>query len=205
MGPYGRSLSEQEKKSYSEYKVIAEHPFEPQTRYSSVIVQHDSTNELIIRGNIQEVLKLMHAISRKKTYKKLPIGACKKAKRGIEFWPSQKKIFLQTLPLAKKLRTNSEFIGLISYEDPLKPTASASLERARKFGITVKVISGDTVEVNTAVAQTIKLISKPDEIISGEEFAKKMTLEKMKLVEQCAVFAHIVPDQKVEISATFRK
>ena len=176
-GPLWQKLTDQEKKSYSEHKIIAEHPFEPQTRYSSVVVQHDSTNELIIRGNTQEVLRLCTNLTQE-NIQSITAWGSQEGQKGHRVLAIAKKEVPANTSISKEVETNAEFIGLVSYEDPLKPTATASLERARKLGITVKVISGDTVEVNTAVAQTIKLISKPDEIISGEEFAKKVILKK---------------------------
>ncbi|CAN5183223.1 hypothetical protein BH09DEP1_BH09DEP1_7990 [soil metagenome] len=97
------------------------------------------------------------------------------------------------------LEKDLEYIGLISYEDPLKSTAKSSLARARALGVTVKIISGDGKEVNYAIAKSIGLITNPDQVITGEQLAQQSDAQKAQTIEQSAVFAHIVPDQKVEI------
>ena len=198
-GPLWAKLTDQEKKSVDQYKVVAEHPFESQLRYSSTVVNHDDQYELIMRGNTNEVIALSSNLNESQI-KDFTTWAQEEGNQGHRVIGIAKKSVNKGITqIAHTDETNLEFLGLISYVDPLKPTAQKALARAEKLGIQVKVISGDTKEINFAIAQKIKLITKPDQIISGEEFAQKNDTQKKEIVERCAVFAHIVPDQKVEI------
>lgn len=112
---------------------------------------------------------------------------------------AKKHLDTHTQKITKELESNVEYVGLISFVDPLKSTAKVAIDRARSLGIRIKVISGDTKEVNFAVARQINLINNKNQIITGQEFARLNASEKLKAVEHCSVFAHIAPDQKVEI------
>ena len=197
-GPLWQKLSAQEQTLLEQYKVVAEHPFEAKLRYSSVIVQHGDICELIVRGNKEEVLKLCKLDSKKE--QELYAWANNEAKQGhLVLVIAKKEVSSALKEINTRDENDLEYIGLISYNDPLRPTAEASLAHARSLGVKVKIISGDTKEVNLAVAQQIKLITKEDELVTGEEFAQKSDIEKHKIVEYCHVFAHILPEQKVEI------
>ena len=197
-GPLWQKLDNTSRKTIETFQVRAEHPFESHLRYSSVIVCNTERCELIVRGNVQELLPRCTQLS-KDEQAKIEAWTDQEGTQGHRVLIVAKKEVPQTAQITQELETNLEYLGAISYVDPLKPTAAAALARARSLGVKVKIISGDTKEVNFAVAKQIKLISKTDEIISGEEFAQKSDLEKRELIEHCAVFAHILPDQKVEI------
>lgn len=198
-GPLWQKLTKHEQALINQYNIIAEHPFEPQLWYSSVIVHHQHQYELIVRGNVNEVIRLCINLTQQQI-QEIIIWSGEESKQGHRVLAIAKKEVSQNIShITHELENDLEYIGLVSYDDPLKPTAEASLAKARSLGVNVKIISGDTKEVNFAIAQKIKLITREDQIISGEEFAKKSILEKIKIVETCSVFAHIVPDQKVEI------
>ncbi len=195
-GPLWRQLNSQEQDTIAHYTLIAEHPFEPLLRYSSVIVAADNAYELIVRGNVREVIALCtnaHELQAALSW------ADHEGEQGHRVLAIAKKEVDKNTTLTQENTQNLTFIGLVSYQDPVKPTAAVSLARARKLGVIVKIISGDTQDVNVAVARSIKLITSQDETISGEEFAQKSSAEKIEIVQRCAVFAHILPDQKVEI------
>lgn len=197
-GVLWQKLTPQEQELVKNYKVVAEHPFDAHVWYSSIVVQQGDSHELIVRGNKEEVFKLCNLDTKKE--QELYAWADQEARQGHRVLVVAKKNVPATLTkMSEDDEKDLEYIGLISYDDPLKPTAEASLARARALGVKVKIISGDTKEVNFAIAQKIKLVTQQDEIITGEEFAKKSDAEKQKLVEYCSVFAHILPDQKVEI------
>ena len=204
-GPLWRELTEKEQKLLDQYTVIAEHPFDPLLRYSSVLLQKKDEYILLVRGNVQEVISRCPQLSdaNKDEINTWSIKEGLLGHRVLGF--AKKEISKPLTTISKDDEINLEYIGLISYEDPLKPTAAAALKRAHDLGVIVKIISGDTKEVNYAVAQSVKLITNENQIISGEELSQKDNTGKEKSIEQCVAFAHIVPNQKVEIIKTLEE
>lgn len=197
-GPLWQRLTDQEKKRMSEFRVIARHPFEPQLRYSSVIVRKSDACELIIRGNVQEVLPRC-SITQQEVRDISQWAAHEAENARLVHIIAKKGVAARVVAITSELEQDFEVVGLVSYEDPIKPTVSDSLTKAQELGVAVKIMSGDAKAVNVAIAQKIKLIGSEQEAISGEEFAQQSAVEKMQSAKKYSVFAHIDPDQKVEI------
>lgn len=198
-GPVWQKLSEQERKKYSHYRIIAEHPFESVMRYGSLVVANNSNAELIARGNVPEVIALCADLDEAQRKKIIQWAQAEGnlGHRVLAF--AKKEVSKDITQIDPSSEQDLSFIGLIAYEDPLKPTAKDALAKARSLGVDVKIISGDSKEVNRAIAYAIGLIKNDTQIITGEELQQKSENAKHDAIEQCAVFAHIVPNQKVEI------
>lgn len=198
-GPLWQKLADEKKSHVKEYTVQAEHPFEPQLRYTSLIACHQNSCELIVRGNIHETLPLCTNLTEQQRQDITQWTHEESSQAHRVLLIAKKEVPANITHIAKEDEMGVTFVGLISYDDPIKPTAEHALTRAHNLGVQIKIISGDTAEVNFAVAQKIKLITSVDQIITGEEFATKSEPGKREIVQRCKVFAHIVPSQKVEI------
>ncbi|MEN9341788.1 MAG: hypothetical protein RIQ54_44 [Candidatus Parcubacteria bacterium] len=91
------------------------------------------------------------------------------------------------------------FRGLITFEDPIKDTASQALSEARRIGLVVKVLTGDAPEVAAAVAHKIGISTTPQEIVTGAQFMNASDEEKNRLVRDSVIFARVTPTDKFEI------
>jgi Mg2+-importing ATPase len=97
------------------------------------------------------------------------------------------------------------FQGMISFVDPIKKTTGQAIEQAKKLGVMIKILTGDNREVAGAVAKEIGLISKIDEVITGEELFKESLDNQKLLVERYHVFARVSPEQKYKIVQLLRE
>jgi len=95
------------------------------------------------------------------------------------------------------------FLGFILLEDPLKESASASIERLNQLHIDVKVITGDNRFAALHTAQKIN-IQEPH-ILTGEQLnslsPEALTVQAMKT----HIFAEIEPHQKERIVKALQK
>lgn len=203
-GPLWQQLSADNKKKLALYHVVAERPFDPALRSTSIMICHDDQCEHIIRGNVDETLPLCAGLTAEQQ-KEINDWALQESQnaRRVLLIAAKKSTELERISSADE--KDFTFIGLIAYEDPLKKTAAHALERAHDLGVQVKIISGDNAQVNYAIAHAINLIQDKNEIISGELFNQATTTQKKKIVEHISVFAHIIPKQKVEIIQLLEK
>ena len=191
------SLSSEEKRQTSTYQKLQYLPFDPVRRRNSLIVKKEDQAILLSRGAPEEIIKI-----------------CKKTKRSLSAltWAGKKGIQGQrVLALAKRQlaekasydflqeEKDMEFVGLFAFEDPLKPTASKAINKAKVLGIKVKILTGDAPEVAGVVARQIGLIADAKEVITGEEFDGMPDSLKKKAVEKYSVFARVSPEQKYKI------
>lgn len=93
------------------------------------------------------------------------------------------------------------FEGLLAFLDPPKKDASQAVKDLQTYGVTVKVLTGDSVAAAKAVACKIGLLDREsdDKIISGPELAALDERTLREKAEKCVVFAKLKPLQKQEI------
>ncbi len=101
--------------------------------------------------------------------------------------------------------TGLEFIGLVSFVDPVKPSTHEAVVHARKLGVKLKIITGDNREVAGAVAHEIGLITEHSAVLTGEEFKVMNDAERLRAVEDFHVFARVAPEEKRLIVETLKK
>ena len=99
----------------------------------------------------------------------------------------------------------SMFLGYFVFEDSLKETAEEAIKLAKKLGVSIKVITGDSKEVAGHVAKRIKLIHDSSEVISGETLDKLPSEEFDQMCEESNVFARISPQLKYKIVKSLQK
>jgi Mg2+-importing ATPase len=96
-------------------------------------------------------------------------------------------------------------VGILSFADPLKPTARAAVQHAERLGVRVKILTGDSREVAGWVGVEAGISDDPAEVLLGDEFERLSDGEKLAAVERYDVFARTTPTQKFEIVKTLER
>jgi len=182
---------------------LHEIPFDPAKRWNSVVIKEEGKIRLIVRGAPEEILALCDISGDQK-------------KRALVWEQEQGKIGRRLLAVAvQHLDENGEyaprpeeghltFCGMISYEDPIRPTAREAVEQSKRLGVQVKILTGDSREVAGSVAKQVGLISSFEEVMTGAEWASLPEEDRQVTAEHCAVFARVSPRQKFEIMETLQ-
>jgi len=97
------------------------------------------------------------------------------------------------------------FLGYFVFEDPLKSTAKEAIELAKKLGVQIKIITGDSKEVAGYVARKTGLASNEQDVISGQELEKLTKEEFDDACDNKTIFARISPDVKHNIIKSLQK
>lgn len=196
-------LSAVQKKETEDFRRIYEESFNPRTKKNKVVVESSNGNrELIFRGAPEGILEYCPDVS-------------KKQKMEIAYWIKQeglaghrvlavasKKINSQIENLeeeAKKQVKDFDFLGIISFVDPIKKSTASAIKKAQKLGVHVKIITGDSPEVAGAVAYEIGLSGSPEEVITASDWEALSLKDKAAALEKYSVFARVTPEQKYEI------
>lgn len=176
---------------------IDELPFDPVRRKESVLVALDGKHVLVVRGapescyGAEDIAALAWANTEgKKGRRVLAIGYRKMLKRT-------------TSALAED-EGACEFVGMISFADPLKPSTKQAVADAHQLGVQVKIITGDSREVAAWVAREAGILREDGLVITGDEFMALGGDERGRIARQADVFARTTPQQKLEIIKTLR-
>ncbi|MGB8467579.1 MAG: cation-transporting P-type ATPase [Candidatus Babeliales bacterium] len=192
------ALTPAEQQQTKGYTLVTEFPFDSNRRRNSTVMQKDNSMLLITRGMAEAIIP------------ECTLSA-EQQKQTLEWLRTQEQMGKRTLTVAYKTISNNNptiadekgnltFNGIITFIDPLKKTAVQALRQAHTMGIEVKIISGDTAEVCTVMAQQVGLVTDAaQQVISGGDFATLTTQQKAQTVKERKVFARITPEQKYEI------
>jgi cation-transporting ATPase E len=95
-------------------------------------------------------------------------------------------------------------IGLIGLVDVLRPEAKQTLDRFRKAGVTVRIISGDDPETVAALARQAGLEVGPHALLSGADFEGKSKAQIAHMLTTARIFGRVAPTLKAELVDSLR-
>ncbi|KGM40747.1 ATPase [Aquabacterium sp. NJ1] len=91
-----------------------------------------------------------------------------------------------------------EYLGLVALADPLRPTVRDAVQACREAGIHVAMITGDHPVTALAIAAQAGLDVQGG-VVQGEDLAALSDEALRERVAQAAVFARVMPEQKLRI------
>lgn len=160
-------------------------PFDPARRWNSVVV--DGT--LLVRGAPEDVA-----------------ARCEERCDGILAWAAaQGAKGRRVIAVASREATGGKWhaedapvqmVGAISFRDPVKKTAAQAIRHAKRLGVSVVILTGDSAEVAAAVAREVGLIESDAEVMTGEEWERLSEPRRLEALQTHAVFARVSPQQK---------
>lgn len=196
-----KELSGHEQASLRGIERYLEVPFDPERRRNAVVVHEEEGATLIVRGAPENILARCDSPASDV----LPWVRARGA-RGLRTLAVARKL-LKSVP--HDLTDNDErgltFVGLLAFHDPLKSTAKATIEKAHRLGVVVKIVTGDSAEVATSVGRSIGLIGERDQAITGSDFSHLSHAEKHERAERCHIFARMTPELKLELMNLLQK
>jgi len=91
-----------------------------------------------------------------------------------------------------------EYLGLIGFEDPVRPAVPNAVRECHAAGIRVIMITGDYPETALCIARQIGLHSA-DECITGAELDNMDDAALRERIRTAHIFARVVPEQKLRL------
>jgi len=87
-------------------------------------------------------------------------------------------------------------VGLIGFQDPLRPEVPGAVDECQRAGIRVKMITGDHALTAHAVAASARIRHDDDLIVTGDELMTLGRADQENRIRRAAIFARISPEQK---------
>lgn len=201
-----KELSEDQYIQMKEYNLIKEVPFVPQKRQSLALIEKDSIYTIILKGSPEIVIPKCFFLDDSEKEKIHCWIEAEELKGNRILAVTTKK--LDPTDLSDNLEThdnNYETIGLLAFQDPLKPTALSTIKKAESLGVKIKILSGDSKNVCYTIAHQLGLEDSLENVVLGGDFEKATEEEKIFLVNNRSVFARVNPEQKYEIICHLQK
>ena len=175
-------------------------------RASSLIEDEKGDKFLIVKGAPEIILdlcsKFEEGLTRKEAEEEL-LKDGKQGKRSLAV--AFKKISKNKNKYLESDEKGLTFLGFFSFIDPLKDTAKEAVSLARKMGVKIKILTGDSREVAATVAQQVSLIKNSSEVILGKELEAMSENDFAEACESFSVFARVSPQTKLNIIKSLQK
>lgn len=194
------------------YARVDEEPFDSQRKMMSVVCQVGRKRIVYSKGAVESVLERCTHILRDGKAQRMTAEDRRRILNVNTYFAKQA---LRVIALAvknmkkggKSIESDLVFIGLQGMMDPPRPEVRAAIEKCKKAGIKVVMITGDHRDTALAVAKELGLIvpdHEEDEIITGAELDTLDEEQFAARVERIKVYARVSPEHKVRITEAWR-
>jgi Ca2+-transporting ATPase len=107
---------------------------------------------------------------------------------------------MPTVEVAPEIEKDLVLAGLVGLADPLRAEAPQAIERCRRAGIRVLMLTGDHVETALAIGRQLALVGGANpRALSGTEIEKMSDLELQQALTETAIYARITGEHKLRI------
>ncbi|ATZ18953.1 Mg(2+) transport ATPase, P-type [Williamsoniiplasma somnilux] len=199
--------------THKEFKKVDEIPFDFNRRKLTIVFDsQDDGRVMVTKGSTEEILSSCDKIYYQgkiqpinEQFKRQAIAYYEKinsqGKRvlGIAY----KEIANEQKRFAVSDETEMIFFGFASFLDTPKPSTTKMIKLLKKYGVDLKIITGDNESVTRAVCNMINLEIRG--ILTGVDVDKMSDEELKKAVEKCNIFVKLNPLQKVKIVKTLKE
>ncbi len=183
---------------HDNWKLVREYPLSKNLlAFSNVWESHDRRKHVIAaKGSPEAIMDLCHMDEAQK--KELLYRVQSMADNGLRVLGVARSIFQEELLPEMQHDFMFEFIGLLGFTDPVRPSVPAAVSECYTAGMRVIMITGDFPGTARHIARQIGL-KNPDNIITGHELAQMSMIELQEKIKFTNIFARVVPEQKLAI------
>ena len=98
------------------------------------------------------------------------------------------------------------FLGLQGMIDPPREEARDAVQKCKRAGIRVVMITGDHAQTAKAIAQQLEIgAAEPDRVVTGEELSRMSDDELYEIVDTISVYARAAPEHKFRITKQLQR
>ncbi|GAB2025270.1 magnesium-translocating P-type ATPase [Lactovum odontotermitis] len=199
------------------YTKVDEIPFDFERRRMSVVVQSDDSEEnsqktqLITKGAVEEILEICRFVE----YRGDVVRLSEEIKAYIlDKVDELNKNGMRVIAVAQKTNpspvgtfsvqdeSNMVLMGYLAFLDPPKESAAHAIQAFDKYGVAVKILTGDNDKVTRAVCRQVGLPAA--QILLGVDVDKLSDEQLRQKADEISVFAKLSPQQKARIVTALR-
>ena len=183
-----------------QYRKIDEIPYEPQNRFSAVMMEQDEKIFQFSKGSPETVMEHCDLTQEEK----------KDILKNVDDWALKG---YRTIALAYKESDDEEkinlnnfiYLGFVGIIDPVREESPDAIKKAQEAGIKVVMITGDHPNTAFCIAQELGIASSSEAVMSENELLVwENNGAKAEEIEDKVVFSRVTPEQKMKIVIAFQ-
>jgi len=183
---------------------IEEHIFDPETKTVTTVWKHPEEDFVFVRGAPEVILKNSKLSNEER--EKIEDEYEKMAKEGLRIIGFGTKKETHTAKQTREqLEKDLTFLGFIAVYDPPRAEVAEAVKKSRAAGIQAIMVTGDNEFTALSLAKEVGLITKDEDVITGEELDKMTDEEIGKIIFKTRVFARTQPEQKLRLVTVLKQ
>lgn len=184
-----------------EIKVLDYLPFNSSNKFSASVIEIGSVHYLSVFGAPEILLKFSKLSSEEKSeINKEIIRLAHSGERVLAVALKEISPFDTIVLRDKKTYVDFEFLGILSFRDPVRPHVRDVVERVKQADVKVVIVTGDHQGTALSVAREIGLHVDKDEVVDGSDLdSMDDNVLKIKL-PNLKVVSRVSPEGKVRIA-----
>lgn len=190
---------------------IDEIPFDFQRRRMSVVVKENNKTQMITKGAVEEMLSICEFAEFNGKAEKLTDEFKKYILKKVDALNEEGMrvigVAQKTNPspvgeFSVKDETSMVLIGYLAFLDPPKESTEKAISALKKYGVDIKILTGDNEKVTRTICRQVNLPSK--KILLGSDIDLMSDSELGDAAMKISVFAKLSPQQKARIISVLR-
>jgi len=203
-----RKAGLREEHERDDYPQLYEIPFSSEQQYMATLNRHDDEKLIFVKGAPERILGMCsHVYVDGLTSHRINHNA------ELEAFYHLAAQGLRVLAMAfrrapadaseigyQNVERGLTFVGFQGMIDPPWPEAIPAIEKTRRAGVRVLMVTGDHQVTARAIASTMGIISSSDlPVVEGQELESMSDEELFRRVQEAVVYARVAPLQKLRI------
>ncbi len=189
-----------QRKGFNKIRHLDSIPFDYSRMRGDVLVKDVNGEKFMVMRGAPEVVLKFCLPNKGRWYEEVLSTFKKEGQKGNRVLAiAFKKVVSKKQSFSEKDEKKLTFLGLLSFADPLKKTAGETIALAKKLGVEIKILTGDSREAASKIAREIKLIDSSEKVISREELEGLSERKFKQVCRDFTVFARISPELKIKI------
>lgn len=208
-----RSQSQDYEKLKEAAPTVEELPFTTERKYMATVVRSAITgkNTLYVKGAPEIVMGLCQTIAgghSREEINSMLLGYQNKAMRTLGFACREVADGEKAIVDGKVVPGNLEMLGVVAIADPVRGDVPAAVGECMDAGISIKIVTGDTIATAREIGRQIGLWKDTDgdrNIITGPEFEALSDKELEERILDLKIIARARPMDKKRLVETLQK
>jgi magnesium-transporting ATPase (P-type) len=193
-----------------EVETVGEIPFESERRYAAKFYREGKRVNVAVKGAIEAVLPFCQSIRIGEWI--VGVNSEKIEKEALSLSENGYRVLAIAygeLGDGKEPRVFEEkdmppltLLGLVCFIDPLRPEAKEAVEKCKRAGVRVVMITGDHPAKALAISRELSIADSWKDLVTGKQLAEIGSPENpefLNTVKSVHVFARVTPLQKLHI------
>lgn len=209
--PIDEAIKSSREFDVSDFEKIKEIPYDFTRKRLSVVINNKNTLFMVTKGALGKILEVCSLaevegedkILDQAIQQSIQEQFLKWSEKGYRVLGIAKKSIDDQAQITPGIEDQMVFSGFLLFYDPPKLDSADTINRLKKLGVSVKIITGDNKNVSRYIAESVGL--HVPHILTGSEINNMQDEALWHMVEKVNLFVEVDPTQKERIIHALKK